>query len=284
MKYKFLYLFISLLVCFPAFSQTTVSSINSVSDASQIAAQIVKAAGREANFQVKAANVPNAVAVLYKGKRYIFYNVGFIEKLTRLTGTHWAGISVLAHEIGHHLHTHVVNGKTIPMGSELEADKFSGFILQKMGANLEEAQAAIKMLAATRATRTHPARDDRLSSIASGWNNSADQSPVTARSTPKIEQRSIPVNKPVLLDESQILADMVFNADPGSRYYLTSRYDVITVRNEKIYNIGKLARLKNSNYPYLIYDKAANHLFIESSGQIVNKRGNEVGRFQARNS
>ncbi|HEX5654196.1 MAG TPA: hypothetical protein VFX58_14040, partial [Chitinophagaceae bacterium] len=281
MKNKFLYLFISLLVFFPAFTQTPVSSFSSGKDASHIAAQIVKAAGRDANFLVKAANVPNAAAVLYKGKRYIFYNPGFIEKLTRLTGTPWAGISVLAHEIGHHLHTHVVNGKTIPMGSELEADKFSGFVLQKMGASLEEAQAAIKMLATTRATRTHPARDDRLSSIASGWNHSAGLSPVIASSSSTIEQRSIPVNKPVLLDESQILADIVFNADPGSRYYLTSRYNVVTVRNEKIYNIGKLARLKNSNYPYMIYDNDVNHLFIESSGKIVNKRGNEIGKFQA---
>jgi hypothetical protein len=170
------------------------------------------------------------------------------------------------------------------MGSELVADKFSGYVLQKMGASLEEAQAAIKLLATTRATRTHPARDDRLSSIASGWNNSADQSTLIAGTTPKIEQRQVPVNKPVLLNESQILADIVFNADPGSRYYLTNRYNVITIKNEKIYNIGKLARLKNADYPFMIYDNDANHLFIESSGQIVNKRGNEVGMFQARNS
>src|SRR5687767_7296698 len=95
---------------------------NSVGEAAQIARDIIKAAGKKANFDIRKANVPNAAAVLYGDKRYILYNPDFISKLNAVTGTQWAAVSVLAHEIGHHLNRKTVNGKTSIMASELEAD------------------------------------------------------------------------------------------------------------------------------------------------------------------
>src|SRR5205085_7375496 len=98
---------------------------------------------------------------------YILYNPRFIDALTRATGTKWAAVSVLAHEIGHHLYRKPNSERSL--ATELEADEFSGIVLAKMGASLKDAEAAMNLLATTRATATHPAGADRINSIAAGW-------------------------------------------------------------------------------------------------------------------
>ncbi|HMK05487.1 MAG TPA: M48 family metalloprotease, partial [Ferruginibacter sp.] len=86
----------------PASSYTHTSS--AADDAKEIIADIIAVVGLKANFEVMAsAAVPNAAAVTYKGKRYIAYNPAFISKLNVAAGNKWASVSVLAHEIGHHL-------------------------------------------------------------------------------------------------------------------------------------------------------------------------------------
>ena len=256
---------------------------SSVSEAKEIASQILLAAGKKANFLVKEANVPNAVAVLQNGRRYILYNQGFIEKLTRITGTKWAAVSVLAHEIGHHLSSHSVNGKTIPMASELDADEFSGFVLRKMGAPLEDAQAAMRTLASERATRTHPARADRLNSIETGWDE-ADAlygsiaivpRPVETQVENTEEQTQTP---PTEIDSRYILANIQFHADPHTRYYVTSRHNVIKVKNDQLHVIGKLIRLNSRDYPFMIADEQENKVYINSTGAILNRQGGKIGK------
>ena len=95
------------------------------------------------------SGVPNAAAIIVMGqdgipKRVIAYNRQFMQDVARTTGdSDWSGTSILAHEIGHHLsgHTLLPGGSKPPI--ELEADKFSGFVLFKMGATLPEAEKAI---------------------------------------------------------------------------------------------------------------------------------------------
>ncbi|MEK8018775.1 MAG: hypothetical protein VSS75_018030, partial [Candidatus Parabeggiatoa sp.] len=55
---------------------------------------------------------------------------------------------------------------------ELESDQYSGFILQKMGASLNEALAAMKVLSSEQASSTHPGKQARLAAITKGWNES----------------------------------------------------------------------------------------------------------------
>jgi hypothetical protein len=52
---------------------------------------------------------------------------------------------------------------------ELEADEFSGFLIFRMGATLQEAQLVASEYAQNWETPTHPARDQRLAAIARGW-------------------------------------------------------------------------------------------------------------------
>lgn len=132
--------------------------------------RIVDASGLKKNFEVRAAPVPNAAAVVVEGQRYILYNPGFATELGRMNGRIWTLLSVLAHEVGHHLngHTLAANGSRPPI--ELEADYFSGFILQKLGSPRSDAMLVMSRLAPEAGGSTHPGRNDRVSAIADGWN------------------------------------------------------------------------------------------------------------------
>ncbi|MBL8882365.1 MAG: M4 family metallopeptidase [Hyphomicrobium sp.] len=130
--------------------------------------KIVSASGLAQNFTVEAATVPNAAALIVGNKRKILYNATFLDDLNRRMQSNWAALSVLAHEIGHHLNGHTLQISGSQPQLELEADRFSGFILQRLGAPLNGAQAVISTLGQAGST-THPSKSDRLEAIATGW-------------------------------------------------------------------------------------------------------------------
>lgn len=137
--------------------------------------KIVSHIGLKRNFELLSCpRINNAIAKNIKDqegnfKRYILYDTQFIERISKNAQNDWSAISILAHEIGHHLNGHSLNNKGSNHKWELEADEFSGFVLAKMGASLLEAQSAIETLKYTKATTTHPAKADRLKQIEIGW-------------------------------------------------------------------------------------------------------------------
>lgn len=159
-----------------------------------VIARILRYTGLPANFQVmESAEVPNAAAVILKGedgllKRVIAYNEKFMDEVS--THTAWAGTSILAHEIGHHLcgHTLLPGGSQPP--SELEADSFSGFVLAKMGATLEEAQQAMRALGSDSGSATHPPKGSRLNAIAAGFRQSKEIEPAATSDSHTSEERA----------------------------------------------------------------------------------------------
>lgn len=126
------------------------------------------------NFQLREQNgINNAYATVIRNQRFIVYDNRFLENLDRYAGTKWASISVLAHEMGHHYRNHVLSGEGSTPAKELEADFFSGYVMAKMGASLEEAKAAMSQIASPRASASHPAKADRLNAITNGWNDAS---------------------------------------------------------------------------------------------------------------
>ena len=152
------------------------TDIATVSEAKNIIATIISAIGLKQNFEVMAADVQNAAAVIYQNKRYILYNADFINGLNEKAGNKWASISILAHEVGHHLNGHTLENMGSRPDLELEADEFSGFVLRKLGATLSQSQEAMKLAADFRGSATHPGQEQRLTAIAIGWNNAGNQS------------------------------------------------------------------------------------------------------------
>ncbi len=143
--------------------------------AQKVVKKIMSVIGLKANFELRAANVPNAAAVMLNGKRFILYNPNYMNKINASTGSNWAAISIFAHEIGHHLNGHTLDNVGSRPQTELDADEFSGFVLHKMGAPLEDAQAVMALISSIKGSHTHPPKKDRLAFIATGWNNAGPQ-------------------------------------------------------------------------------------------------------------
>lgn len=136
---------------------------------------VVKHSGLLPNFTVREnSDVNTAVAYIKNRERYIEYNPFIIASIIDSTQTNWAAVSILAHEIAHHLLGHTLNPGKISPGDELACDKYSGFILQRMGATDQDAIAAIKIAGTALGTKTHPPRYARIEAILQGWNESAD--------------------------------------------------------------------------------------------------------------
>jgi hypothetical protein len=280
MKNLFIYLLMLLLPASLVAQETEEpTGFASVSDAAEVAKQIVEASGKKANFAIAVANVQNAVAVLQQGKRYILYNPNFMKAITKVTGTQWAAVSVLAHEIGHHLYAKQVPGSLPKLATELEADEFSGFVLEKMGASLSEAQAAMSYLGSSRASRTHPARADRIASIAKGWTKAGGK--ITEEDADETIASVRPVPREQTASTTSIAASIYFAANPDGKYFVTKEMNVMSVKNSGLVNIGKVKRSGIDDYPYVIQDESGYKLYVKNSGAIVNRNGRVVGYMKA---
>jgi hypothetical protein len=150
-------------------------------DCRDMIAQIMAHTGLPQNFTVAEGAVPNAAAMIVLGpdklpRRVIAFNPDFLAEVRRATGeSRWAPVSIMAHEIGHHLSGHTITPGGSQPPSELEADKFSGFVLYKMGAGVDDATRAILTLGPPTDGPTHPSRDRRARVIAEGWQEACRQ-------------------------------------------------------------------------------------------------------------
>lgn len=168
-------------------------SFQSVYEAKEVVTSLLgKINWQNENFFIQQQNgIRNAYATISRGQRLIIYDNAFLEDVDAYAKTKWASISVMAHEVGHHYYNHVVSsqGSTVP--TEIEADAFSGYVLQKEGATLPESLAAINAIASDRQSATHPAKTDRIAAITRGWNaakaNTAPSTANTGSNTPPVK-------------------------------------------------------------------------------------------------
>jgi hypothetical protein len=132
--------------------------------------RIVSRSGLKQNFYVmECPNIDNCFAAARNGERLIVYDASFMRRVNSMTQTDWGALSILAHEIGHHLQGHTIKQGGSDPSRELEADEFSGFVMYQMGANLKEAQSAIWKLTTDYDSGSHPPRRKRMMSIKKGY-------------------------------------------------------------------------------------------------------------------
>ena len=154
------------------------------------------------NFTIQEQNgINNAYATIIRNRRYIIYDNDFLENLDNYAGTKWASVSVLAHEMGHHYRNHTVDTRGSTPPKEIEADYFSGYVMAKLGATLEEARAAMEQIASPQASASHPGKADRLTAIARGWdyakgftNSGPSTSPSPSQPAPQPQQNPPPAS------------------------------------------------------------------------------------------
>jgi hypothetical protein len=195
-------------------------SFRSNQHAEEVVDQILRQVGLLRNFVVvECPNTENCFATVVDGQRYIVYDGAFMKRVENATNTDWSAISIVAHEIGHHLQGHTIDGKGARPQKELEADRFSGFVMQRLGASLDEALVAIKTLGDDKPTYSHPAKATRVEAIRQGW---ADAASISSQSTvhsgqklnsPKqsstvaATQSSVPVHQPVVTQSQDTRED-----------------------------------------------------------------------------
>lgn len=153
--------------------------------------KLLKPIGLKPNFvTVPCDNINNCAAIVWAdGLRYIIYDKKFMKSISISANTNWTNLSILAHEIGHHLngHTLISTNLSETRQEELEADEFSGFILAKLGATLEQAQAAMKNAHHPSCSEdihyTHPCLTKRLAAIEKGYNDEKNNNTTPSKTT-----------------------------------------------------------------------------------------------------
>lgn len=150
---------------------STQRNFASVYEARQYINTMLDSINWKENFTIREQNgINNAYATIMNNRRYIIYDNNFLENLDGVAKTKWASISVLAHEMGHHYRNHVIDSKGSTPPKEIEADYFSGYVMAKLGASLDEAVRGMSLIASPRASASHPGKADRLDAISRGWN------------------------------------------------------------------------------------------------------------------
>lgn len=133
---------------------------------------IIRETGLAQNFVILPGDVSNVKAYIEDNERILEYNPGFMEKLQG--DTNWHGISVLARQIGHHLSNAKLEGGKATVEEEIEADKYAGFVLYKMGASLDQAIKAMEFVISEDSLGKGVSNNSRLVSLTKGWNNADD--------------------------------------------------------------------------------------------------------------
>jgi hypothetical protein len=110
----------------------------------------------------------NAIATYCDGTPVIIYN----RQLSGIVGGDGAEF-VIAHELGHHVCHHLdepTGDLAAIRAEELEADRFAGATLQKMGKTRDHAL-EISNIFPEEASETHPSKILREMAIRAGWEN-----------------------------------------------------------------------------------------------------------------
>ncbi|MDG1054591.1 MAG: tetratricopeptide repeat protein, partial [Flavobacteriaceae bacterium] len=167
------------------------SNFMSDSEAENALDKILNTIGASKNFVLTpCSEINNAAATSYKGIRYILYDKEFMQLINSRTND-WASLAILAHEVGHHINGHsldillyaadVVETKTLEnkRKQELEADEFAGFVLARLGADLNSTLAFTRIFKEKDDTYdTHPSKSKRVNAVRKGFNKAGGKSSV----------------------------------------------------------------------------------------------------------
>jgi len=250
------------------------------------------------------SNINNAVALSYKGIRYILYDKEFMSTITNSTYS-WTNTFILAHEVGHHINGHVIDillfasddigaeSLEAQRQQELEADEFAGFILAKLGATLFQASEAINLLISDKddTYSTHPSKSKRLNAIKIGFNKAIENQAVKYEKTTSTltaeEYFYRAYDKDMLQDYKGAISDyskaIELNTTIGKGY--EEFYKIIGINSIAYFNRGR-AKHKLQDYRGAIsdYNKAIelnsdytkvmglNSVFIEAYYKFYYKR------------
>lgn len=253
---------ISFLIFFiPVLIHSQVDSASSKTSITELQAKgavfmIVSHSGLLPNFVVREnQEVKTAIAYIKNKQRYIEYNPEIISGIIDSSKTDWSAVSILAHEIAHHLLGHTLNPKHLSPGDELACDRYSGFILQSMGASKEQSQQALMVAASVYGSKSHPPRDARIEAISQGWDAAAQIVP---------EETLI-----FFEDKETYLYKLRFEGDENL-YYISKDNKVVWYNNyARPIIFGKFQDAQSKSYEFEIVWEDEK-FFIDNKGKVWN--------------
>jgi hypothetical protein len=100
---------------------------------------------------------------------YFAFNELFFDSVFTVTKSYNCIKSICFHEIAHHFYRHPLKSKWEAHVHELEADRYSGFLMRMIGATLEQSIAAMTHFGNETDTHSHPSKYKRIAEIRSGY-------------------------------------------------------------------------------------------------------------------
>lgn len=103
----------------------------------------------------------------------VLYNPEAMTILDFASGNDFTTLSVLAHELGHHVHGHTLPSsleelQKHPWNREFEADEFAGFVLARLKAKPDDLLASLRVWFCG-PSHTHPGSVERAEVAFEGW-------------------------------------------------------------------------------------------------------------------
>jgi len=207
--------------------------------------------GPQQEFVLWASNVPNAAALNADKQKLLLYNQVFARDLMQRTKSSFAIKAILAHEVAHHLLGHTFQGSEDRHHEELQADRYSGVVLQGLGSTMDEAVMAVENIASVEGSETHPPRSARIAAVVSGWYKKDD-----------ILKYKKPGTKTSASAASTIIATIKLDDNGEDDYYLTTDLDVLKFTPEgRISLVGQRSKGDNPKYPFTY--KIGNQIYDE---------------------
>jgi len=254
-------------------------SVDSRKEAEDVVAHIVQYTGLTQNFQiVENPNISTAIAYNKKKQRYIAYNPKFMLRVKDRTKSDWGAVSVLAHEIGHHLSGHTLIRKRRDPQEELDADRFSGFILYKMGATLEEAKSVINLVELNSNPETHPPKTARLIAITIGWldANKLEEGFIASDTSSKNISAFISSDslRQVLLNSTQRKQPYIYKCmiyGDKNYYFVDEKNQVVSIDDYgQSYVVGYKVRSQDPSFDWIFSVQSLTY-GVDSKGKMWNK-------------
>lgn len=125
--------------------------------------------GVRPNFELLAADFKHrniAMAATRVDQRYVVYDdKWFLFEENKVS---WYTVYVFAHEIGHHIHGHTFGFNPDRHQGELDADRFGGWVVARLGGGLDQALSFMPSLS-EQGGKTHPPRNLRIQATREGW-------------------------------------------------------------------------------------------------------------------
>ncbi|GEO00123.1 hypothetical protein NSE01_19550 [Novosphingobium sediminis] len=235
--------------------------------------RVVRVSGLEMNFEMIIDPSTPAAAEIINGRRVILFDPRFMAQMADRICPDWGAMSILAHEVGHHLAGHTLRQSAEPWRDELEADEFSGFVLARLGASLAETTSAAARILPEQATPTHPGRKDRIAAIVHGWQNA--EALVSAELSQARHNRGLVPMKQSRFDpdgegdgasDLALMARMILYDDPND-YYITKsgRIDAYDGTRRPV---GRKAIPSSADYAWT-FQTDATRFDVDYSGRVL---------------